>query len=444
MSVKCELIFKVGFEGEGASLFRYQSADRTETFGVQFSSEILLDSMDEKEAEQTKAEQEAAAQERYSSFDTALAALGHEALILGCPLFVHPCFRKRIRAAYDKEAAASKDLLGERNRQRWRDALSDVSSPPDQSFAERGNYQPERVDVVPNKKMTAFKQKARQHQCEWRVRNNLPIGTHPMRPMAGRACRPLGSRLDLEFARQEMKNFLSEEARQAVQHRVSLSNKEKHQTLDMDRLYCDLLSSMPMCFNLFGWSHEQKNLALTTLRGLWPDTPGTVSSVQFEWSPGRTDEQYLGNRSAFDVAFHLKLHDGRTGALGIETKYHEHAQREEIPKNHKLERYVTVTNKSGIFKNDALRSILGTDLQQIWLDHLLALSMLQHPSQEWGWAKFVLVCPEQNVSFIDATKRYAECLSDATTFDVKTIESLLDAHILPPEMAAAFRDRYLW
>jgi hypothetical protein len=262
-----------------------------------------------------------------------------------------------------------------------------------------------------------------------------------MRPKAGQSSRCLGSRIALDKARESGANFLDDSARSAVRHRIA--HPEPHQMLDEDRLFCDLLSSMPMCFNLFGSLHDDLEAADHAVHRWWPDAPGKVSAVRFEWSPGRRlPGEHLENRSAFDVAFELALADGRRGIVGVETKYHEHCKRERVPNDDRRKRYERVTRESGIFVPEAVSAILGTDLQQVWLDHLLALSMLQHPSGTWGWVKFVLVHPAKNPSYAWAAERYRVLLRDLATFQVSTIEALPDAEVLPA--AAAFRERYLW
>ncbi len=301
----------------------------------------------------------------------------------------------------------------------------------------------ESVDTVPHDShTTAFKKSARLHQARWRERHALEIGTQPMRPEAGKEARPLGSRLELEFARHTRANFLNDKVQRAVEWRTSY--REDHEMINKDRLFCDLLSSMPMCFNLFGNFHGDLDAATQAIRILWPDTPGYVSSMRFEWSPGRRDPKYLGNRSAFDVAFELNLPDGQLGVIGVETKYHEHCKPERKPTGEPLKQYVTVSDKSGVFKSNAISNILGTDLQQIWLDHLLALSMLQHPSGKWKWVRFVLVHPSRNPSYAKASSRYSTLLTDPSTFSTRTIESILDASVLPQQVVTSFRDRYFW
>ncbi len=205
-----------------------------------------------------------------------------------------------------------------------------------------------------------------------------------------------------------------------------------------------------MCFNLFGWLHDDMNAATKAARLWWPDAPGQVIGVHFEWSPGRRDPEYLGNQSAFDMAFELDLGNNQFGVIGVETKYHEHAEREKPPSDKAFERYKQVANNAKIFKENAISEISGTDLQQIWQDHLLALSMLQHPSKKWKWAKFVLIYPEKNPSYRIAAVRYDKLLlepatpNSSKTFESKTLESILNVDALPMNATEAFRERYIF
>lgn len=268
------------------------------------------------------------------------------------------------------------------------------------------------------------------------------MGTQPIAPKPGEDPRPLGSRLPLDLAGRSGANFLTPTARAAVDDR--LAQPEPHQTLSTQRLWADLLSSMPMCFNLFGDLAQELAAATAAIHAWWPDVPGGVDCVAFEHSPGRLDTDFLGNRSAFDVAFLLDLGSSR-GVLGIETKYHERTGSEKTPSDARLARYREVSERSGAFRPGALDDLIGTDLQQIWLDHLLVLSMLQHPSGRWTWGRFVLVHPAENLDFTEACRRYAQVLvGDQTTFASATIESLLKVKdALPSATADLFRNRYL-
>ena len=140
-------------------------------------------------------------------------------------------------------------------------------------------------DAANDTETTEFKRNTRLLQALWREKQGLPIGSQPMRPGEGKPTRPLGSRIELETARESGANFLTDGVREAASNRIA--NPQPHQTLDEDRLYCDLLSSMPLCFNLFGELASDIALADKAVHSWWPGTPGTVTAVEFEWSPGR-------------------------------------------------------------------------------------------------------------------------------------------------------------
>ncbi len=298
------------------------------------------------------------------------------------------------------------------------------------------------VDSAPrDPATTAWKRSARLHQAKWREARGHPIGTQPYR--GGVNTTPVGSRIALDFARKSGANFLTPGVCSAVQHR--LDHRERGEMLRKDRLWADLLSSMPMCFNLFGDLHDDPRAATRAATSLWPDAPTGRASVRFEYSPGSADPEFLGNRSAFDAALEIDVAGGGHAVIGIETKYHEHARREKAPREKALARYVQVTEDSGAFVDDWRERVIGTDLQQIWLDHLLVLSMLQHPSERWRWGRFVLVYASQNPSFERAATEYGAVLRDTSTFEGRTIESVLATpNAFGKAMIIAFRERYLF
>jgi hypothetical protein len=287
--------------------------------------------------------------------------------------------------------------------------------------------------------MTAWKRHARWRQACWREARGHLIGSEPYR--GGPDATPVGSRLELAFARTSGANFITPGAVAAVRARIAAP--EPFQMLKEDRLFADLLSSMPLCFNLFGDLADDSEAARRAVCAWWPDVPEGRVRVRFEHSLGR-DPAFLGNQSAFDVAFDIDIAAGSRAIVGVETKYHEHAVREEPPTAAALTRYVEVTERSEIFLDGWRERIVGTDLQQIWLDHLLVLAMLQHPSKQWTWGRFVLAYPARNPSFACAAARYGALLRDAATFEPRTLEHLLrSAEAIPRPVARAFEGRYL-
>jgi len=297
-------------------------------------------------------------------------------------------------------------------------------------------------DRVPRRKeLTEFRRKLRYHQAQWREANGHPIGSQPIAPRpAGGPARLVGSRLHLAYAKETGANFLTPGALGAARARTSII--EPHQSFDHQRLWADLLWSPAMAFNLFGDLAADLGLADRAVHTWWPDAPGTVCDVRFAHSPGRLDPAWLGNLVAFDVGFVLDLGDGTEGIVGVVTAYHR-VNRRQPPKPSRLPRYCEITDRSGFFGPGAIAAVNGTELIHIWLDHLLVLSMLQHPSDAWPWGRLVVVHPAGNSDFADACSRYRALLVDQSTFASVTVEELLDTDVLPVQASAALRDRYL-
>jgi hypothetical protein len=297
-------------------------------------------------------------------------------------------------------------------------------------------------DHVPRRpELTEFRRRLRYQQARWRAANGYPIGSQPIapRPEVGPA-RPVGSRLPLAWARETGANLLTAHALDAARARASTS--ERHQSFDHQRLWADLLSSVALAFNLFGDLAADLGLADRAVHTWWPDAPGTVGEVRFAHSPGRLDPAWLGNLVAFDAGFVLDLGDGSQGIVGVVTAYHA-VNRRQPPKPSRLPRYREITDRSGFFGPEAIDAVNGTELIHIWLDHLLVLSMLQHPSRVWHWGRLVVVYPAGNTDFADACSRYRALLVDQSTFASATVEELLDANVVPAHTATALRDRYL-
>ena len=289
--------------------------------------------------------------------------------------------------------------------------------------------------------MTEFRVRTRYHQAQWREANGHPIGSQPYAASQGRQTRPVGSRIPLAYGTETGANFLTTGALEAARARTSVI--EPNQSFDQQRLWADLLSSEALAFNLFGDLAAEVGRADRAVHTWWPDAPGMVSEIRFAHSPGRLDPAWLNSLRAFDAAFVLDREDGTHGMVAVDTNYHERVK-SETPKPSNLWRTVAVAERSGIFATGAIDAVKGrSDLAVMWLEHLLLLSMLQHPSGAWTWGRYVVVHPAGNRDIVDACARYKELLVDQSTFSSMTIEELLDAGALPARTTAALRKRYL-
>jgi hypothetical protein len=206
-------------------------------------------------------------------------------------------------------------------------------------------------------------------QALWREQQQLPIGMHPRN---GDESRPLGSRIAAGDAEDDLGNYLTETIRQVVRDELS-SAAEEQKLFSTPRIYDDLLSSQPLCFNLFGELKANLDVATALARHLWPDRVEQVTRLEFEHSPGRGDPAYLGNRTAFDAYLEHTTPQGGQGFIGIEVKYHESLQ---VAPAEIRDRIGDVARASGLFGEPDWRALAEPPLQQVWFDHLLALSML--------------------------------------------------------------------
>ena len=298
-------------------------------------------------------------------------------------------------------------------------------------------------DRVPGRpEMTDYRRRLRYHQAQWREANG-----HPDRFAADRAetrrragasgWKPSPARLRAETGA----NFLTAGALDAATARSSVP--EPHQSFDHQRLWADLLWSPAMAFNLFGDLAAGSRARRPCRPRLVAGRPGTVCDVRFAHSPGRFDPAYLNSLRAFDAAFVLDLGDGTQGIVGLDTEYHERAK-PETPKPSNLGAVSRGRREVGRLRGGATDAVKGrSDLAVMWLEHLLLLSMLQHSSGTWSWGRYVVVHPAGNSDFAEACTRYAGLLVERSTFASVTLEELLDSAVLPPQTAAALRERYI-
>ena len=282
----------------------------------------------------------------------------------------------------------------------------------------------------------SWQRAVRATQSTWREQQGLEAA----RVTVGGEERLLGSRLTPEDA-EAGRNFLTKTIWRRVQVELETNGQATGRVLQANRLKANLLSSQPLCFNLFAELDEDRRLATRAFRLLWPTRIHDVERIDFEWSPGRDDNAFLGNRSAFDVAVFHTTPDGDTGVLGIEVKYHE-----------------DLTAEAGAIKDAARRVAergrLPIDLDdpewgraplnQFLLDHLLALSITYHPDRPYGGAEFCLAYPVGNLACARALSTYRSRLG-ASAFESRTLEEIVGALRMCTDAAWVndFADRYL-
>lgn len=272
-------------------------------------------------------------------------------------------------------------------------------------------------------------------QSKWREKQDLPFVKY-------------GNFLPSDLARKDRSNFLTDKIRTLVQYELYRAiNLGK--LIREDRMWENLLSSQPLCFNLFGELHFDLILATKYFKKLFPEKIESVTEILFEHSPGRESEKYTGDKSAFDVFVEYISPKAKKGFIGIEVKYAE-SLKEEGPKEsanifikHK-KRYLELTN-SAIFNLDEIDKLKLPPLSQIWRDHLLAIAT----KMDYDEGFFVFCFPQENEECLNGVNQYKGCLAsddeESTFFYPRYLETFIDTliQITYTDWARELKCRYL-
>src|SRR6202047_567243 len=184
--------------------------------------------------------------------------------------------------------------------------------------------------------------------------------------------RKLDSRIS-EAAGRTGGNFLTPEIAHTARRETAY--REIGALIDAERLATNLLSSVPLTFNLLApWGHAPAR-ASSYLIELLPAFTGAARQLLFEHSPGRGNPKYTGDFTAFDALIRYSDVLGRNGFVAFEIKYSERL-REPMPEL--KPRHAELSDASGLFTDPAAAALRASPLAQFWREHLLAQSMIHH------------------------------------------------------------------
>jgi len=171
-------------------------------------------------------------------------------------------------------------------------------------------------------------------------------------------------------------NFISGAAFKYATQRSLDKNINKDLTIEPYRLFNNMLSSMPMCFNLFSDLREllvlDKNLCSEVCKILFKEISwiSTIEYIGVEFIPTPI-ERYTNDKTAFDAILIVKDKNDKKGVISIETKYTDllgsNSSKNVEHKNKLVEKY-------NIFSAD-LKSILKKNgYKQIYRNYLLTFA----------------------------------------------------------------------
>ena len=285
---------------------------------------------------------------------------------------------------------------------------------------------------------TRFRACARLLQSMWREDQRLPVGSHKQTNEYDRC---LGSRLD-RASGLSGRNFLT--ARIARLAKYETVYRELGAMIEEERLWHNLLSSQPLCFNLFGDMKLDLSMATRFWSSLFPDLMAKVDAIYFEYSPGRGNEAFIADQTAFDVLVAGQDRKGHRSFISIEVKYSESMNE---PPATIRPRHEAVAAGSGLFKDPAHPSLRSAPIQQLWREHMLSQTMLENGLYDSGM--FLVVYPAMNEDCALAVSAYCQHLQEPgignPSFRVLTLEECVKSlrSIGESELADALFARYL-
>ncbi|MDO8309023.1 MAG: hypothetical protein Q7V58_11775 [Actinomycetota bacterium] len=199
----------------------------------------------------------------------------------------------------------------------------------------------------------------RRAQSRWRETVlHLPYGT------SGGGS-PTGSMLTDDAPRDAQ--WLTAEAAAFARERTTGKRQLGDASVNTDRLYRNLLSSMPLCFNLFGHLNAHPRAAARVLTTVLRTKVTAIGDMRVEYAPPLA-RKVLHDATAFDAYVPIHTADG-AGFLAIETKYTEPFS----PKEYDYEQYAAITNDpQGWFRRGSVAKARVSGTNQLWRNTMLA------------------------------------------------------------------------
>lgn len=200
------------------------------------------------------------------------------------------------------------------------------------------------------------------------------------------------------------RNFINDKIFTYVKNRIA----EDSLHIEPRRLLNNMLSSQPMCFNLFAPLAMNLNLA-TKLVSAMPgfETVLKVTSVKLEYAPPK--ENMLNDGTSFDAWIEFYRDNGQYGFIGIETKLTEPFSQKEYQCNEYYRRWVN--DSDGWWLPGSYNHFNDKNFNQLWRNHLLSYALLHCPESRYNEAYSVVILHPMDGKCQSAYRLYSDKLT---------------------------------
>jgi hypothetical protein len=263
-----------------------------------------------------------------------------------------------------------------------------------------------------------FAARMRFHQSWYRARVlKVPFGPCPRQTSQAH----YGNMLTLADGKQGL-NFFTPQLGHRIFSVVNQRLDEKKGSVEPYRLLSNMLSSQPMCFNLFGPLVDTLPLATELFKPLYPGEISGVTHVRLEYAPEPASE-YLDDHTAFDAYIEYTATDGEKGFIGIETKLVEPFTLAE----HEHETYwkLSLAEDSPWVEN-SIQNMRNVKVNQLWRDHLLGVAVRHHSKSKFKHAHFLVIYHSDDQSCQQSVNLYRTFLkSGDRSFQALNLNDLI-------------------
>jgi hypothetical protein len=192
--------------------------------------------------------------------------------------------------------------------------------------------------------------------------------------------------------------------------RIALRNRYPKYSKTRD---ADMLRSEHIPFNLFAPFDIHRQPAVEIVSKSFGIDCAAVDVVEIEYAP-QPKETYLNDATSFDAYLQVTTPNQKKCGIGIEVKYTEKDYRigktEAANVNNHQSLYWQTARRSDCFI-DPDNDILGSDpLRQIWRNHLLGLSMIEHGDVDEFYS--ITLFPSGNGHFHEVLPQYISLLKE--------------------------------
>jgi len=256
----------------------------------------------------------------------------------------------------------------------------------------------------------------------------------------GFGCRPtgncFGNLLQPEDGKRGL-NFLSSDIAELAERSRALNPRG----IEQNRLERNLLSSQPMCFNLFGPLAECDELAASLAQAFVTEQVSEVTAVAFEYSPQPRSE-YLNDLTAFDVFIEYRRDVGRLEFLAIEVKLSEPFSPKRYPLADRREYQHWADLPTAPWLPAERESLDASAHNQLWRDHMLAFALKARDAERYASGKLILIRHPADAKTATAVAGYQRLLKDTDTTFVDMPLDRLMTH-WAPMVAGTAHERWL-